>query len=187
MSSIKDLQPRQGNVDLVADVLEVESARTFDKFGKAGRVANATISDVTGKMKLTLWNEQIDIVKVGDRIHIVNGYVSEFRGEMQLGTGKFGSLEVVGQAEKQPVAEKTLVDKPLLNVKKKDELVEAESIDEALEPKEDADSEDVGEEDSSDGLMKKKVEKKSKDDDLDDVYDEDIVEEEIDIEEEDVR
>ena len=44
---------------------------------------------------MSLWNEQIDQIKVGDKLFIKNGYVSEWQGEMQLGTGKFGSLEVV--------------------------------------------------------------------------------------------
>ncbi len=36
---------------------------------------------------------------VGDKVHITNGYVSEFQGEKQLTTGKFGKLEVVEKGE----------------------------------------------------------------------------------------
>ena len=93
--AIKDLQPRQGKADIEAEVIDKEEPRTFNKFGKEGRVCNATIKDATGTIKLTLWNEQIDQVNVGDKIKISNGYVNEWQGEMQLTTGKFGKLDVL--------------------------------------------------------------------------------------------
>ena len=97
--AIKDLEPRQGNVDIVAEVVEKGEIREFQKFGKTGRVCNAKIKDETGEIKLSLWNEQIDQVNVGDKVHITNGYVNEFQGEKQLTTGKFGKLEVVEKGE----------------------------------------------------------------------------------------
>jgi replication factor A1 len=92
---IKDLQPRQGNVELEAVVTDKKEAREFNKFGKSGRVCNATIKDSTGTVSLTLWNEQIDQVHIGDKIKITNGYVSEWQGEMQLSTGRLGKIEVL--------------------------------------------------------------------------------------------
>ncbi len=97
--AIKDLEVRQGNVDIVVEVVEKGEIREFSKFGRTGRVCNATVKDESGEIKLTLWNEQIDQVKPGDKVHITNGYVSEFQGEKQLTTGKFGKLEVVEKAE----------------------------------------------------------------------------------------
>ncbi|MBL7051235.1 hypothetical protein ISS04_03680 [Candidatus Woesearchaeota archaeon] len=98
---IKDLQARQGNVEIVATVKDISEPREFEKFGKTGKVANATIADESGQIKLTLWNEQIDQVKLGNRIHIKNGYVGEWQSELQLSTGKFGSLEVL-EGEESP-------------------------------------------------------------------------------------
>ena len=92
---IKDLAPGQGKIDIVVEVVSIDAPRTFDKFGKSGKVANAKAKDASGEITLTLWNEQTDLVKAGMKVHIVNGYVSEFRGEKQLGTGKFGRLEIV--------------------------------------------------------------------------------------------
>ena len=97
--AIKDLQVRQGNADLIIDIVDVGEARQFEKFGRAGRVATAIAKDDTGDIKLTLWNEQIDQVKAGDKVHITNGYVSEWQGEKQLTTGKMGKLEVVGEGK----------------------------------------------------------------------------------------
>lgn len=104
---IKDLQPRQTNVDVEGDVLEMGDVREFSKFGRQGKVATAIISDGTGKVKLSLWNEQIEKVKTGDSVKVTQGYVGEFQGELQLTTGKFGTLEVTRKAESQekPAAE----------------------------------------------------------------------------------
>ena len=96
---IKDLQPRQGNVDITVDVIDKAPERTFEKFGKSGRVCNATVKDATGEVKLTLWNENVDKVNVGDKVKLTNCYVNEYQGEMQLTTGMKGEIEVVGKAE----------------------------------------------------------------------------------------
>ena len=96
---IKDLKPKQGNVDVTIDVVDVGEAREFQKFGKPGKVATAIAKDETGDIKLTLWNEDIDKVKSGDKVHITNGYVSEWQGEMQLTTGRMGKMEIVGKAD----------------------------------------------------------------------------------------
>lgn len=96
---IKDLQPRQGNVDIVAEITEKSDARAFDKFGQSGKVATATLKDATGTVKLSLWNEQVDMVNKGDTIRIQNGYVKEYQGEKQLTTGRMGKIEVVKKEE----------------------------------------------------------------------------------------
>ncbi len=92
---ISELQPKMGNAEVEGEVIEKNDAREFSKFGKTGRVANAMLQDSSGKVKLSLWNEQVDQVNVGDTIKIKNGFVSEWQGEMQLSTGRMGTLEVV--------------------------------------------------------------------------------------------
>ena len=96
---IKDLKPKMGNVDVVVDVIDVGAPREFQKFGKPGKVATAIAKDETGDVKLTLWNEDIDKVTSGDKVHLTNGYVNEWQGEIQLTTGRMGKIEVVGKAD----------------------------------------------------------------------------------------
>jgi len=109
---IKDLEVKQSNVDIILEVVDIGDIREFQKFGRAGRVATATVKDETGETKLTLWNDEIDKVKKGDKIHLINGYVNEWQGEMQLTTGRFGKLEVVGEGEEttDEATEETLLD-----------------------------------------------------------------------------
>ena len=95
--NISELKPRQGNVIIEAEVVDVGETKEFEKFGRKGRVANATIKDESGEIKLTLWNDDIDKIKKGDKIKISNGYVNEFQGEKQLTAGKFGKLEVINK------------------------------------------------------------------------------------------
>ncbi len=90
-----DLKAGQGKVDIEASVKSKNEPRTFNKYGKDMKVASAVISDDSGEMTLSLWNDDADKVKVGDKVKITNGYVSEFNGQKQLTSGKFGKLEVV--------------------------------------------------------------------------------------------
>lgn len=97
---IKQLQAKQTNVDIELNIEEVGDAREFQKFGKSGRVATAVAKDSKGdSIKVTLWNEDIDKVKPGDKIQLKNGYVSEWQGELQLTTGKYGKLEIIDSSD----------------------------------------------------------------------------------------
>lgn len=90
---INDLQPRQGSVEVEGVIVELGETRTYNKFGRELRVADAIIKDDSGNVKLTLWNDDIGRFKSGDRIKVINGYVNEFQGEMSLTSGKFGKIE----------------------------------------------------------------------------------------------
>ena len=81
----------EANVIEKSDAREVRSRYTNETF----RVADATIEDETGTITLTLWNEQVEQVNVGDRVKIENGYIKSFRDILQLNSGKYGSLTVL--------------------------------------------------------------------------------------------
>ena len=93
---ISEITTGQGDIDIEAEVVSLEEPRVFNKFGKDLKVANAKIKDDSGEIALTLWNEDINKVKPGDKIKITKGYAKEFNNEKQLTTGKFGTLEVLG-------------------------------------------------------------------------------------------
>ncbi|MCW4004680.1 MAG: OB-fold nucleic acid binding domain-containing protein [Candidatus Bathyarchaeota archaeon] len=96
MVDIKDLHDGAKRVDVQAQVVEKGDPREVRSRFKdeTYRIVDAVIADETGSIKLTLWNEQIDMVNVGDKIKIENGYVTSFKGEIQLNVGKFGKLTV---------------------------------------------------------------------------------------------
>lgn len=97
--NIKDLRAGQGKVDVEGIIKSMGEPRVINKYGKDLKLCNAILSDDSGEISLTLWNDDADKVKQGDKIKISNGYVSEFNGKLQLTSGKFGKLEVVGAKE----------------------------------------------------------------------------------------
>ncbi len=92
---IGGIQANQGKINVEGEITEKDDPREFDKFGKKGKVCNAVLKDDSGEIKLTLWNDEVNNVEVGDRVKITNGYCGEYQGERQLTAGKFGKLEVV--------------------------------------------------------------------------------------------
>jgi len=112
---VKELKSGQGKVDVEVEVKSKAESRTFNKYGKNLTVCNAVVSDDSGEITLSLWNDDVDKIKVGDKLKIINGYVSEFNGTKQLTSGKFGKIEVFGKDEgkekkeeaKEEIAEET--------------------------------------------------------------------------------
>lgn len=93
---VQDLRHGMKKVNLEAKVLETPTPSTVQtRYGNSARVTNAWIADETGKIKLCLWNEQVDSVTVGDTVQIKNASVSTFKGERQLRLGKTGTLSVL--------------------------------------------------------------------------------------------
>lgn len=94
---IKDLRNGMKRVDVEAKVVEKTATReVMSRYkNETYRVATAVLSDGTGQIKLTLWNEQIEQVNVNDTVKIENGYVTSFRGEIQLNVGRYGKLTVM--------------------------------------------------------------------------------------------
>jgi replication factor A1 len=93
---IKDLTVETKLVNLKATVIEKSTTgMVFSRFGDALLISNAIISDDTGSTKLTLWNNQIKAISVGDAVQIENGRVTTFRGELHVSIGRHGTLNVI--------------------------------------------------------------------------------------------
>ena len=94
---IENLRDEMRGIDVEAKIVEKSETREVRSRYKneTYQVADAVIQDDTGTIKLTLWNEQIDQVNIGDTIRIENGYIRSFRGEIQLNVGRYGTLNVL--------------------------------------------------------------------------------------------
>ena len=95
---MKIIELRNGmkNVNVEAKVVEKSEPReVMSRFkDETYKVATAMISDDTGTIKLTLWNDQINQVNVNDKVKVEKGYVTSFKGEIQLNIGRYGILTV---------------------------------------------------------------------------------------------
>ena len=93
---IRDLRNGMKRVSVEAKVVEKSDPReVLSRFkDETHKVATAIIADETGTIKLTLWNEQINQVNVDNTVKVENGYVTSFKGEIQLNIGRYGKLTV---------------------------------------------------------------------------------------------
>jgi replication factor A1 len=60
--------------------------------GESLSVTEAGLGDESGRVVLTLWNQQIKMIQVGDRVRVENGFVGSYRGITQLSAGKTGRI-----------------------------------------------------------------------------------------------
>jgi replication factor A1 len=98
-TQIADLVPGQSDVTLRGLVLETESIRTFDRDdGSKGRVSNVVLGDPTGRVRLTLWDEQADRaeeLETGTSVAVIDGYVREREGDIELHVGSRGAVDEI--------------------------------------------------------------------------------------------
>jgi GNAT superfamily N-acetyltransferase len=91
IGNLQDEQQRvfvEGHINNISDTRTVTSKKT----GKELRVADVSLSDDTGTVKLVLWNDHIRQVQENTRIRIEEGYVKSFRDELQLSVGQWGMI-----------------------------------------------------------------------------------------------
>jgi len=94
---INELRLGMNNINLTAKIVDVSEPRNVrTKMGYQTRVATATIEDDTGKIPLTLWGKQIDEIGEGDTIEVKDGFITEFRGELQLNVPRKGQIIKIG-------------------------------------------------------------------------------------------
>jgi len=92
--NIDDLKTGMRGVSVIGTIDSITEARTVNlRSGGTAQVADATLTDETGSIKLSLWDDQITRVKQGDRVSIENGYTQSFRGENSLNIGRYGKLQ----------------------------------------------------------------------------------------------
>jgi replication factor A1 len=98
---VEDLSLGLSDVNLQGKVLATDSVRTFDRDdGSEGRVANLVLGDPTGRVRITLWDERADLADefdVGESVEVVDGYVRERDGDLELHVGDRGSVERIDE------------------------------------------------------------------------------------------
>ncbi|AXR79534.1 single-stranded DNA binding protein [Natrarchaeobaculum sulfurireducens] len=99
--TVEDLSLGLSNVNLVGLVLDTGSVRTFDRDdGSEGRVSNLTLGDETGRIRVTLWDERADLateLEPDATVEVVDGYVKERDGNLELHVGNRGTVEEVDE------------------------------------------------------------------------------------------
>jgi replication factor A1 len=91
----------QSDVNLRGIVLDTDEIRTFSRDdGSEGRVSNLTLGDETGRVRVTLWDEQAnraEELEPGTSVEVVDGYVRERDGSLELHVGSRGAVEEIDE------------------------------------------------------------------------------------------
>ena len=86
--NIEEAKNQRSDISLEGRIEEKGEARTVNtKYGET-QVCDSYIADETGRIKLTLWGEDIEKVNNGDTVSIQGAYTTTFRNEVQLNVPK---------------------------------------------------------------------------------------------------
>jgi replication factor A1 len=96
--SVADLVPSLNNVTVVGRVVAVFPPKTFNG-RRSGRFASFLVADMSGVLRVVLWNDKVSIVesgsiKTGRVVRISHGYTKEGSGGVELHVGEKCKLEV---------------------------------------------------------------------------------------------
>ncbi|NHN61048.1 MULTISPECIES: single-stranded DNA binding protein [Halorussus] len=96
---VEDLSLGLSDVNLRGKVLDTDAVRTFSRDdGSEGKVANLKLGDPTGRIRVTLWDERTDRAEEldpGVSVEVVDGYVRERDGSLELHVGNRGAVEEI--------------------------------------------------------------------------------------------
>jgi replication factor A1 len=97
MMKISELKSGISDVSVEGKIIAKSEARKVRTRYGMRSVADATLQDDTGTIRLSLWEDQIDIVNQGDDVKITGAYMTEFRNTLQLNIPRSGKLVVTKQ------------------------------------------------------------------------------------------
>ena len=93
---VKIAQLKKGSrrVDVEGTITQLQPVKTLElpKPLQPARYTTATLKDETGQITLTLWNYDIEKAQEGARVRIENGYVTAYKGQLQLNIGLYGRI-----------------------------------------------------------------------------------------------
>ena len=97
-TKIGDLERRRGRVNVVGLVANIGEVREFTRGdGSTGRVANILLEDETGVVRVSLWDEDADLVRQlreGMTVVVENGYTRDGLGSVELSLGRDGRFHI---------------------------------------------------------------------------------------------
>lgn len=102
LTKIGSIRPEMGNVTFSGKVIAVSPLREFQRSdGSLGRVANITLGDETGSIRVALWDEEAELVRSGDiavdQCLKVKGVAKEGYAGTEVSLGRSGGFEEIDQ------------------------------------------------------------------------------------------
>jgi ssDNA-binding replication factor A large subunit len=93
-SNIDEIEPLEENINVVFRIIEQNEIREIYKrnTGETHRVCDFLVADETALIVLTLWQDDIDEVKVDQVYKLENGFANVFQNRLRLTKGRNGVL-----------------------------------------------------------------------------------------------
>lgn len=97
IQNIGDLNDGMSEVVVIGKITKIFPSRKVKrkKDGKELTVTNVILEDETGRIKLTLWNDQINLIKFNEKRRIEFGNVTSYNNELQLNLGFYGRIIII--------------------------------------------------------------------------------------------
>jgi replication factor A1 len=112
-TKIADLKTGLFNINVAGRVSHISDVRTFNRSDdSSGKVVSVLIEDETGTVRLSLWDDDVDLTKtmnIGTLLSVENGYTRESLGDVGLNVSRNGSITI--EPEDVNVREVRLEDK----------------------------------------------------------------------------
>jgi ssDNA-binding replication factor A large subunit len=94
ITTIANLTEGSGHVNVSFKVMEVNEPRrvTSRRTGRIYLVEDMTVADESAKIQMTLWNEDVDTLKIGENYELRNGRLEVYDFSMRLTKGLNGEI-----------------------------------------------------------------------------------------------
>ena len=99
---IKNILPKLRSLNLEARIVRIYPVREFNSKGRTGKVASLILGDETGTVRLSLWDEQtnlIDKLEVDQPIEVFGAYTKEGMGGIELRLSKKGGVKMLEDSD----------------------------------------------------------------------------------------
>lgn len=93
--NVEELSPEADNVEITGKISELPTPRAVSTRYGQKKIVTVVFEDETGSIDLTLWEEEIDAIEEGSKVHIQGAYVREWADDIQLNIGRDGDIEQV--------------------------------------------------------------------------------------------
>ena len=106
-ADIKSIVPGIRNLTLEARISRVFDIRQFEREGKQSKVVNVILADGTGTVRMSLWDEQTEIIgnlKPGAAVELYGAYTKEdTRGGVEIRLSKRGGVKILEKSDLPPL------------------------------------------------------------------------------------
>jgi len=125
---IKNILAGMRDVETVGKVTQIFAAREFQSGERKGKVGNIVVGDETGSIRVVCWgsvSDDIPILKEGDIVKIISGYVRENNGRKEVHLNDRSKLIINPEGETIGEIKRTVaLRKQIKNLQEDDENIE---------------------------------------------------------------